>query len=677
MRGWERWPVLALLCLSLILGACGEAALTATPMGDAAATPLATAPTPSSARLAAPTVASPSAATAPVQGVIELPPVTEGIVGTINAPVTTTGSKQTWVTDLTFADALHGWMVMRDINTTATIFATTDGGKAWAEQLKGQGITDIEAASATHIWAVQDSTIIFSTDAGKHWQTLQSDIVKDRIGQVEFSDESNGWATGRLIYRTLDSGRTWERIATPNPCNERQGGSQFSFVSPLVGWMLCSFGGAGGSTPKIVFKTEDGAQTWALLTETTRERSTPNGLSIVSGSLAFFFINEREGWYSGQYGTVKTSDGGLTWHPIPLGVVPPGAGGRWVRFVTSQHGYAVVYGSFTILLETTDGGEHWTPLYNSAPWPSGIIRFTGRSTGIAAGTPLDGGAVLRTDDGGESWRQIGRLGSPTGKILQFSFVDANNGWAYSYDGGNQQQAPACFLHRTADGGATWRQLPAPRSPALACDEYGVSVDFVDRQTGFLAHTRAGGSSLLITHDGGENFQSVGVFPFTLKQLTFSDGITGWAISGEGIGIGTVVATEDGGHSWHSLPRNFRIPWTPSVYQGVQNGVPVNPILPNYGADMPNLFPGGVAWLLVSVLDPMRGVNLLLRTDDGGRSWTRYFLEVTNPADGKQYGEGAFYGAPQFVDLEHGWLIGSGELYRTTDGGRTWVQLRAL
>ncbi|MFN8537459.1 MAG: hypothetical protein U0232_08295 [Thermomicrobiales bacterium] len=37
------------------------------------------------------------------------------------------------------------------------------------------------------------------------------------------------------------------------------------------------------------------------------------------------------------------------------------------------------------------------------------------------------------------------------------------------------------------------------------DEYGASADFVDRQTGFLAHTRAGGSSLLITHDGARIF----------------------------------------------------------------------------------------------------------------------------------------------------------------------------
>ncbi|MFN8537460.1 MAG: hypothetical protein U0232_08300 [Thermomicrobiales bacterium] len=134
MRGWERWPVLALLCLSLILGACGEAALTATPMGDAAATPLAatplaTAPTPSSARLAAPTVAPPSATTAPGHGAIELPPVTEGIVGTVGATVTLVGRTQTWLSNLTFADEIHGWMFVHELNSAATILATTDGGR--------------------------------------------------------------------------------------------------------------------------------------------------------------------------------------------------------------------------------------------------------------------------------------------------------------------------------------------------------------------------------------------------------------------------------------------------------------------------------------------------------------------------------------------------------------------
>lgn len=682
MRRWERWPILAMLCLSLILGACGEAALTATPIADAAATPLATTPTPSSTRLASATVASPSAASAPGQEAFELPPVTEGITSTINAQVTSIAQSWKRLSDLEFADDLHGWMIIAEPNSAATLYATADGGKSWGVQLRGMGITEVASASITQIWVVQNGAILSSTDGGEHWQVLDSDPPLDRILRLDFSDPLHGWATRygsrneQVLYRTADGGQSWEQIAAPNPCGTRRGDQQYSFVSPLVGWMLCSFDGAGGSTPKIVFKTEDGAQTWTLLTETTREHQSEYGLEMASGSLAFFFLDEHVGWFSGQRSALKTTDGGVTWHPVALPAAPPDVAFRWVRFVSEQHGYLVVTGLYPTLLETTDGGEHWTPIYNAVVWPSGVIRFTGRNTGIAAGTPVDGGAVLRSSDGGESWQQIGRLGQPTVKILQFSFADANNGWAYSYDGGIQRQSPTCRLDRTTDSGATWRQLPAPHSPGLLCGESGVSIDFIDRQTGFLAHGRMGGSRLLVTHDGGESFQSVAQFPFSLKQIDFIDGDTGWAISGEGVGIDVVVMTEDGGRTWRALPRNFRIPWTPSVYQGVQNGVPINPILENYGASAPNLFPGGTAWLLVTVFDPMQRALLYLRTDVGGKSWTRYVLTVKQVGEGKQYGAGTDFGAPQFVDPEYGWLIGSGEIYRTTDGGRTWVQLRA-
>ena len=202
--------------------------------------------------------------------------------------------------------------------------------------------------------------------------------------------------------------------------------------------------------------------------------------------------------------------------------------------------------------------------------------------------------MLRTEDGGANWQQISRIGSPVAKILQFSFADADTGWAFSQDGDCRKLPAACSIHRTTDGGRTWQQLPPIQWPDLANDRLGVSLHFVDPQTGFLAHaTGNGGSRLLVTHDGGEQFQPVAAFPFKLKQLDFIDARTGWAIIGEGVGVDTVVATDDGGQTWRTLPRNYRIPWTPRVFQGVQNGTPVNPVLPKYNASGPIL--RRVAW----------------------------------------------------------------------------------
>ncbi|MFN8514700.1 MAG: hypothetical protein U0841_19375 [Chloroflexia bacterium] len=63
----------------------------------------------------------------------------------------------------------------------------------------------------------------------------------------------------------------------------------------LVGWCSAASAGRGEHAEDRSIKTEDGAQTWTLLTETTYEREhiTDMGCQMASGNLAFFFINER------------------------------------------------------------------------------------------------------------------------------------------------------------------------------------------------------------------------------------------------------------------------------------------------------------------------------------------------------------------------------------------------
>ena len=686
-----RWRLLVALYLMLITTACGTVGVTptpgrATPASSATQSPLPTIPpTPTgTATLGTPSAAASGIVSSP-QAFPTLPPVTDGIVNTVMASVVDASSPRTWIFDLAFADERHGWMIAADLQPYGKgeplprrILATADGGKTWNEQLVAPDLQGLDAVSATQVWAIRNGKPISSTDGGQHWQETWPGSLPEPIGWIDFTDAAHGWADGQRLYtpedrdqhlyRTDDGGQHWERIAGADPCRQRRGDARYSFIGPQVGWMLCSYGAAMGSTQKAVFKTDDGAQSWTLLTETTRDRQTPGGLDISSGSLAFFFINPTDGWFSGQRGTVMTTDGGRTWQQIglpPRTDLPPSV---FVRFISRQQGFAVVSGTSTTIMKTVDGGAHWQPIFATALWPTGAIRFLDRRTGIAAGTPLDGGAILRSTDGGASWEPIGSIGTPGSRVKQFSFTDASNGWANTYTAESPQP---CAFYRTADGGVTWRQLPRPAAD-LPCDERGSSLQFIDRQTGFLAYGGPQGSRLLITSDGGASFRPIASFPFWLKQIAFIDANTGWAISGEGIGVDMVVATTDGGHTWRALPRNYRIPWTPSVYQGVQNGTPVNPILPNYGAIAPNLFPGGQAWLMVGVFDPMQSTNLLLSTGDDGKTWTRFQL-AGKQVSGKL--AESYSGAPQFVDPAHGWLINGDQLLRTEDGGRTWVQLR--
>ena len=126
---------------------------------------------------------------------------------------------------------------------------------------------------------------------------------------------------------------------------------------------------------------------------------------------------------------------------------------------------------------------------------------------------------------------------------------------------------------------------------------------------------------------------------TFGGVCFTDSLNGW-IAGGGYLIdgGIVGRTRDGGRTWR-----------------FQSGV-----LPG----------GGTSFALTSIQfqDTLRGcavgsAGTVLVTADGGESWR----EVRR---GRTSGDGL--GDLDFVDASHGWAVGSASLVRTEDGGQSWT-----
>jgi len=114
--------------------------------------------------------------------------------------------------------------------------------------------------------------------------------------------------------------------------------------------------------------------------------------------------------------------------------------------------------SRTVILHTTDG-EHFSEAYRSQrtgqmgwkfSFPSATVGFV--SVLAFGGGP---GAVVKTDDGGATWRELAVTPLPF-EALGIGFVDERRGWV----AGGKVDSKAGPGFRTIDGGLTWTADPS-------------------------------------------------------------------------------------------------------------------------------------------------------------------------------------------------------------------------
>ena len=164
--------------------------------------------------------------------------------------------------------------------------------------------------------------------------------------------------------------------------------------------------------------------------------------------------------------------------------------------------------------------------------------------GAAAGSRLivvgERGHILVSADGGASWTQA-RV--PVRALLTAVHMhDERTGWAVGHD--------AAIL-RTGDGGSTWRMVhhaPEEERPLL-------DVWFRDERTGFAVGAYG---YFLATEDGGDTWTSrtIGEDDFHLNALVPA-GSQRLFIAAE---AGVVYRSDDGGETWRKLPSPYAGSW---------------------------------------------------------------------------------------------------------------------
>jgi photosystem II stability/assembly factor-like uncharacterized protein len=293
------------------------------------------------------------------------------------------------------------------------------------------------------------------------------------------------------------------------------------------------------------------------------------------------FVDEREGWAVGDDGVIwHTIDSGATWERQPSGVR---TSLRSLHFLNPYTGWIAGreelsnQGSLGVLLFTRDGGLHWDRVGTNASPGFNHIQFVDAKTGFAVGDGNEQNptGVFRTTDGGATWRPTAGPRYPS--WLTADFQDGQTGTlagAWSRLSVMRQGAVTKADMEDTLGPRAIRGLQVVGKRAIAVGQGGlilVSRDSAGARWSYAdlklpPEVRAAwdfhavhcvaenawvvgrpGSAVLHSPDLGRTWevQATGQ-PLPLNGVHFHDILHGWAV-GE---LGSILATVDGGKSWH-------------------------------------------------------------------------------------------------------------------------------
>ncbi len=114
--------------------------------------------------------------------------------------------------ELAFYDRFHGWV--SEYQPGGAIFYTDDGGATWRKCLhaaKDEWPCDLTAVGPNEAWAASEKNVLFHTVDGLTWKFVDP-RVSGYFTDIEFPDETYGYASGNKFIKTEDGGGTWNEV---------------------------------------------------------------------------------------------------------------------------------------------------------------------------------------------------------------------------------------------------------------------------------------------------------------------------------------------------------------------------------------------------------------------------------------------------------------------------------
>jgi len=562
-------------------------------------------------------------------------------VGSSGTIYKTTDAGQTWTAQTSGSTQSLSTVWFIDENkgfigtTNRTLLVTTNGGSTWTSTVLSaineptSSIKSIRFFNSTTGLILSGKTdtvrIVKTTDGGSTWTSVW--LYKFASGEDALNLAVNGTnavLVGKpfsFIYTSTDAGATWTKATTPSPLVDPAAGITYSrsdlwaVTMPTPSMAIASGWGssAAGLQPTIYLKSSDGGKTWAYMLQQSENRTYKNCYGM-------YFKDSLNGYSVGASFISKTTNGGTDWLPqtsLTVGSTLNGVHGVGSAFVTAgSDGYVLATSNFGSTTSAT------TQVLGSTVY---AFQFTSATTAYAGGF---GGVLLKTTNGGQSWRgsYIGAAGVVY-TIQEFYFLNDNLGYA----AGSYRS-----VFKTTDGGQTWTPV-FKDTTAATYTNYGLW--FSDQNNGWVVgSSRVGTTStdgIYKTTDGGVTWTAQSnIATKQLRDVHFS--------SAKGVAVGDalkIIYSTNGGTSW-----------TAATIGTLPSNVPSTTNLRRVS------FVTGDNVIAV-------GGKAILRSTDAGATWTLADTASTDLYDVKFNSAGTI-----------GYAVGASYCLKTTNGGTTWTNV---
>ncbi len=525
-----------------------------------------------------------------------------------------------------------------DLSVGDGVYKSTDGGKTWINT----GLKDAQQIGGLAIDPNNENRVFVAA-----------------LGHPYGPNEERG------VYRTVDGGKTWERVlykdentgaiqVTIDPNN-----SNIIFADLWAGRQGPWENGAWNGKESGLFKSTDGGNTWKKITRglpTTEQELGRIGFCIAPSDSKRMYATVDAGKEGGIY---RSDDAGESWAKMSSDPRYWGRGNDFAEVKADPKNKDIVYSANVVTWKSIDGGKTWNA-FRGAPGGDDYHRiWINPNNSDIILIASDQGAII-TVNGGQTFSSW--YNQPT---AQFYHVSADNSFPYNVYSGQQESGSVGIASRGNDGGITyreWHPVGAEEYGYVVADPldnniiYGGKISRYDKRTGQTQNispeaVRSGKYRFIRT-------APVLFSPIDKKTLYYAGNV--------------LFKTMNGGNSWQIISPDLT-----REYYEVPASVGIYTI-----DDMKTMPRRGVIYTVAPSYKDINTIwcgtddGLIHVTRDGGKSWKNVTPpEVTSWSkvslmDASHTDVNTAYAAVNRIRCDDM----RPHIYRTKDGGRTWKEI---